>query len=179
MKKALIVAMFIVGFYSQSFSQTTTIMTHENSKEDGLASFSLYNIAFTVANLDKSINWYRDIFGFKLISRTTFSIPGGSAEVAIIEGGGIRLELLQVPNGKKLEEMFANPPHHLIPIGNKTIVFQVNDLIVASKELEEKGVVFVWREQYLTGDAMFCSMIKDIDGNKINVFQTNTTLPVR
>jgi hypothetical protein len=47
---------------------------------------------------------------------------------------------------------------------------------MATRELERKGVRFVWREQYLVGQAMFSTMIEDIDGNKINIFQTNTII---
>ncbi len=53
---------------------------------------------------------------------------------------------------------------------------KVNDVSLATKELEEKGVSFVWREQYLVNKSMFCTMIEDIDGNKINISQTNTII---
>lgn len=146
----------------------------ENAQKNGLASFSLYNIAFTVAKLTASIKWYQDVFGFTVENHNVFTLGEGSAEVAMMQGGGTRIEMLQVPDGKKIDEMFADSPMHLIPIGNKSIVFQVTDLALASKELEEKGVEFVWREIYIAGDKMLCSMIKDIDGNKINIFQTDT-----
>lgn len=140
----------------------------------GLASFSLYNIAFTVSNLNDSIKWYHDVFGFTVENHTVFTLREASPGVAIMKGGGTRIEMLQVPGGRKIEEMFADSPLHLIPVGNKSIVFQVDDLAIASQELQQKGVEFVWRELYLAGDKMLCSMIKDIDGNKINIFQSNT-----
>lgn len=148
--------------------------TQQNKK--GLASFSLYNIAFTVTDLDRSIAWYKDMFGFELISRVTFSIPAGSAETAIIKSGNLRLELLQVENAKRIEELFAEAPEHLSVIGNKAIVLQVDDVALATKELDDKGAKFVWRELYIAGDKMLCTMIEDIDGNKINIFQTNTII---
>lgn len=147
-----------------------------SKNKNGLATISLYNVAFTVADLDQSITWYKNIFGFELISRVTFSIPSGSAETAIIKSGELRLELLQVENAKRIEELFAEAPNHLIPIGNKSLVLQVNDLAAASQELEEKGVKFVWRELYIAGDKMLCTMIEDVDGNKINIFQTDTII---
>lgn len=147
--------------------------TYENG---GLASFSLYNIAFTVSSIEQSIKWYGDIFGFKVISQTTFSIPAGSADVAIIECRGLRLELLEVPNAVRIDALFAEVPLHLNVIGNKTIVLQVDDVAAATRELEEKGVTFVWREQYLAGEQMLCTMIQDVDGNKINIFQTDTII---
>lgn len=151
-------------------------MKNETYENHGLASFSLYNIAFTVSSIEKAIKWYGDIFGFKLISRSTFSIPAGSVEAAIIEHGGLRLELLEAPYAERIDALFAEAPLHLNVIGNKTIVLQVDDLAIATKELEGKGVTFVWREQYLVGKQMLCTMIQDIDGNKINIFQTDTII---
>ncbi|MBC7847683.1 MAG: VOC family protein [Flavobacterium sp.] len=151
-------------------------MKNTSQNKSGLASFSLYNIAFTVTDLDHSINWYQEIFGFDLVSRVTFAITSGSAETAIIKAGELRLELLKFPNAKRIDDLFADAPLHLIPIGNKSIVLQVDDLALASQELEQKGVTFVWREQYIAGDKMLCSMIQDNDGNKINIFQTNTII---
>lgn len=148
----------------------------QSQSRSGLASLALYNVAFTVTDLERSINWYSEILNFRLIKRSEFDIPTGRATAAILEGAGIKLELLHIPGGIKIDEMFAPAPLHLIPIGNKAIVFQVGDLKVASEELAEKGVSFVWREHYLTEGGMLCSMIEDQDGNKINIFQQNTTI---
>lgn len=154
-------------------------MKEDQTKEgatNGLASLSLYDIAFTVADIDQAVAWYTNILNFKLINRSTFDIPAGKATAAIMEGAGIRLELLHVPGGKRIEEMFAPVPMHLIPIGAKAIVFQVEDIKIASDELAAKAVPFLWRELYLADGKMLCSMIEDMDGNKINIFQRNTTV---
>ncbi|WCT13272.1 VOC family protein [Mucilaginibacter jinjuensis] len=143
---------------------------------EGLASLSLYDVAFTVSDLNKATNWYASVLNFKLVKTSAFDIPTGQATAAIMEGAGIRLELLHIPGGKRIEAMFAPVPLHLIPIGNKAIVFQVEDLKKASEELAAKGIGFVWREHYLTDGGMLCSMIEDVDGNKINIFQRNTTV---
>ncbi len=175
-KTYLLTLIIFCFMQSTTKGQLTDTGDLQNAQENGLQSLSLYNIAFTVADLDKSIKWYQDVFGFKLVSRSIFSVPAGNAEAAILERAGLHLELVHVPGGKRIEDMFAEVPKHLIPIGNKFIVFQVNDVILATKELEKKGVTFVWREQYLVNQSMFCTMIQDIDGNKINIFQTNTII---
>jgi hypothetical protein len=43
--------------------------------------------------------------------------------------------------------LFAEPPEHLRPRGNKFLVFTVEDLDRASDELESKGVRIIWRER--------------------------------
>ena len=151
-------------------------MENTNQSETGLKSFSLYNIAFTVANLEASLEWYKDVFGFQLVSKSRFQIPQGGVDAAIIEAGGFKLELLTVPNAQRIEELFLELPFHLNTIGNKNIVFQVENIAVATEELAAKGVKFVYREQYLVEGAMLSTMIEDIDGNKINIFQTNTLI---
>jgi len=148
----------------------------KEQKLDGLASLALYDIAFTVSDLDRAIDWYANMLNFRLVNKSTFEIPTGKATAAILQGAGIRLELLHIPGGKKIEEMFAPAPLHLIPIGNKAIVFQVENIKIASDELAAKGLQFVWREIYLTQGGMLCSMIEDMDANKINIFQRNTTV---
>lgn len=62
----------------------------------------------------------------------------------------------------------------LTVIGTKALVFHVKNLKAASDELEQKGVVFLWRERYLAEDSLLCSMILDPDGNRINIFQSDT-----
>lgn len=154
-------------------------MTQTQSKEAssaGLASLGLYDIAFTVSDIDASIDWYSKILNFTLVKRSTFDIPEGRATAVIMAGAGIKLELLYIPGGKKIDAMFAPVPAHLIPIGNKAIVFQVEDIKIASAELADKGISFIWRERYLTDGGMLSTMIEDMDGNKINIFQKNTTV---
>ncbi|SEW38821.1 Catechol 2,3-dioxygenase [Chitinophaga sp. YR573] len=142
---------------------------------NGLASLSLYNVAFTVTDLEASIDWYCKILNFKLVSKTEWSVGSETAKVAIIDGAGMFLELLQFPVQHRIDDLLSPMPDHLI--GTKAIVFQVEDLALATKTLEDKGVQFVWKNQYLAGDSMLSTMITDIDGNKINIFQADTTIP--
>lgn len=138
---------------------------------NGLQSLSLHNLAFTVSDLEKTIQWYGDILGFKVLSRVSF--PAINAQVAFLQNADVRLEVLQASGGFRLAEMFADAPAHLLPIGNKVLVLQVNDLHTATLELEEKGVTFAWKEVDLTGEGVFSTMIRDSDGNFINFFQRN------
>jgi catechol 2,3-dioxygenase-like lactoylglutathione lyase family enzyme len=138
-------------------------------RPNGLQSLSLHNLAFTVSDLEQTIQWYGDILGFKVLNRVTF--PAIGAQVAFLQHADVRLEVLQAPGGFRINEMFADAPAHLLPIGNKVLVLQVNDLHTATQELEEKGVTFAWKEVDLTGDGTFSTMIRDSDGNFINIFQ--------
>ncbi|GAB3220520.1 VOC family protein [Spirosoma arcticum] len=138
--------------------------------ENGLQSLGLHNLAFTVSDVEKAIQWYGDILGFQVLRREIFTALG-DAEIAFLQKSNIRLEILRVRDGFRIKELFADAPAHLLPIGNKSLVLQVNDLHDATIELEAKGVTFVWKEMNLTGDGMPSTMIRDMDGNFINIFQ--------
>jgi catechol 2,3-dioxygenase-like lactoylglutathione lyase family enzyme len=137
----------------------------------GLASLALHNVATVVSDLEAAIAWYERVLGFRYTTRT--EIAGGAGEVAFLSGAGVQLELLAsgLPEPPvRLEPLFAEPPRHLLPIANKFLVFEVDDLARASAELAELAVTFVWREKELAPGFM-ASAIRDVDGNLVNILQ--------
>lgn len=129
------------------------------------------NIAISVADIDASAGWYRDVLGFDLVSRTYFAPV--SAEVAFLARDDIRLELLQVDGASRAERLYNAPPDHLKTLGIKAIVFNVADLGVFSNALAEAGVTIVWREQVLNDEGLTSTLIRDLDDNLINIFGRN------
>jgi catechol 2,3-dioxygenase-like lactoylglutathione lyase family enzyme len=142
----------------------------DTNSANGLQSLSLHNLAFTVSDVEKAIQWYRDTLGFEVLRREIFTALG-DAEIAFLQKSDIRLEMLRVKDGFRIKELFAEAPAHLLPIGNKSLVLQVSDLHAATLGLEAKSVTFVWKEMNLTEDGMPSTMIRDMDGNFINIFQ--------
>ncbi|MEO5891468.1 MAG: VOC family protein [Ferruginibacter sp.] len=148
-------------------------MKEDSTATKGLQSITIYGFAFTVKDLDHSVKWYQDILGFNKESQEIFDINGKKAKIAFMELAAIKLELMQIDGGYRIEAIFADPPDHLLPIGNKTLVLQVPDLHLATRELEEKKVKFEWKEMDLSGNGIRNTMIRDIDGNFISIFQKN------
>lgn len=142
-----------------------------NHQTNGLQSLVLSNLALTVKNLDDSIEWYGNVFGFQVKRREVFTAIG--AEVAFLQFADILLEMLEIKGQLIIPELFAKPPAHLLPVGNKILVLKVNDLVLATRELEEKEVVFEWKNMNLTEHGLPSTMIRDLDGNFINIFQTD------
>jgi len=130
--------------------------------------FTVFGFAISVSNLENSIKWYHEILGFNLLERTDFSAI--NAKGAFMEGAGIRIELLESGNGFRLEQMFANPPEHIRPVGNKAMILYVDDLSKTSEDLANKGVNFAFRELELNEDGLKSSVIRDVDGNFISIF---------
>lgn len=131
-------------------------------------SYSLHNVTISVSDLEASITWWNRVFGLKLLAKSRFDAIG--ADVAFLEGPGFRLELLQPADGIRLPELTAEPPAHVRPIGNKALVFRVEDLRSVTQTFHELGVTTVW-EQMDLGDGSISTAIRDNDGNLINVFQ--------
>jgi hypothetical protein len=103
-----------------------------------------------------------------LLKKLDFSAV--NAKGAFMEGMGIRLELLQSDDAIRIEELFAIPPAHLRPIGNKALIIYVDNLHEATNWLEEKGVSFAFKEMPLNDEGLTSTVIKDPDGNFISIF---------
>ncbi|MFF9391383.1 VOC family protein [Streptomyces griseoluteus] len=130
--------------------------------------FTLHNVTISVSDLDASIDWWSRVFGLKVLAKSRFEAIG--ADVAFLEGPGFHLELLQPADGFRIPELTAEPPAHVRPIGNKALVFRVEDLESVTQTFRDLGVTTVW-EQMDLGDGSVSTAIRDNDGNLINVFQ--------
>ena len=133
---------------------------------------SLHNITTTVSDLDAAVRWWEQVFAMHETARSRFDAI--DADVAYVEGHGFRLELLQPATGYRVPDMFLDPPEHIRPIGNKALVFRVDDLAAATSRFQELGVTLVW-EQLDLGDGSVSTAIRDNDGNFINVFQSGAS----
>jgi catechol 2,3-dioxygenase-like lactoylglutathione lyase family enzyme len=134
----------------------------------GLESLTFACTAIAVIDLDRAIDWYGSILGFTTLAR----IPIEGATVALLEGAGTQLEFLQrnEPSVSTEPSLFADPPDHLLPAGNKFLVFRVDDLVLASDQLEQKGVPIIWREKTLA-PGIVSTAIRDFDGNFVHIVQ--------
>lgn len=144
--------------------------------ETGLKSLKIHNIAFVVSNIDKSVDWYTTVLGFKLLAEETIPSKKGILKMAFLESAGIKLEILQNSEHRYVEALEQDARTDAAPsvIGSKAIVFKVENLQSATQELVQKGVDFLWKERYLAEDRLLSTMILDPDGNRINIFQSNT-----
>ncbi len=133
---------------------------------------SLHNITITVSDLDAAVRWWDRVFGLRETARSRFEAI--DADVAYVEGHGFRLELLQPANGYRVPDMFLDPPEHIRAIGNKALVFRVDDLAGVTGRFRDLGVTIVW-EQLDLGDGSVSTAIRDTDGNFINVFQSGAS----
>jgi catechol 2,3-dioxygenase-like lactoylglutathione lyase family enzyme len=103
--------------------------------------------SFTVSDVERSVAFYRDLLGFKLLSLAERSpefaelatgIPGAHLKTAYLEApGGHRLELIQYlrPPGIKLDTRTLN-------VGSAHLALEVDDLRRVYREFKGQGVRF-------------------------------------
>ena len=107
---------------------------------------SVNHTSFTVSDVERSVSFYRDLLGLKLISlaerdpafaEKVTGIPGAHLKTAYLQAPGHKLELIQylTPPGKKLDTRTHN-------VGSAHLAFDVDDLPRLYAELKAKGVPF-------------------------------------
>lgn len=133
------------------------------------------NVAVSVTDLTKSLEWYQRVFGFEVVYRTFSTVV--DAELVIIERGAARIELLAQRGAREHPDAPIVPGPHLQTSGLKAIVFRTDDLEGITAYLETCSVQFEWKIQTLSADGLRSTMVRDPDGVLINVLDYPTTSP--
>lgn len=108
---------------------------------------SVNHTSFTVSDLDRSIQFYTEALGMRLLSISerdvAFSeqvtgIPGAHLRIAYVEAAGYRIELIQylAPPGEKIDTRTCN-------VGSAHIAFNVDNLQRMVDEMSATGVKFI------------------------------------
>jgi catechol 2,3-dioxygenase-like lactoylglutathione lyase family enzyme len=134
----------------------------------GLDSLAFACTVIVVADLDRSVQWYQSVLGFTEQARVRID----GANVVLLAGAGTQLELIEGdgPTVSTEPSLCADPPHHLLPRGNKFLAFAVEDLARATDQLRDKGVPIIWRDKQLA-PGIRSTAIRDVEDNFIHIIQ--------
>ena len=97
-----------------------------------------HHVAISVADIDKSIAFWRDNFGFELDFRD--EIPAIKAKLAFMVRDGFRLEFFQIEGSAPVPEERLKPNTDLRTQGTKHVCFCVDDVQDALEKLHARGV---------------------------------------
>jgi glyoxylase I family protein len=140
------------------------------------------HFAYSCADADRSIAFYRDNLGMELVAdrvvpgggyvEAVTGIAGARVRIVHLQGYGFNLELLEYeePRG----ETRAREPNHA---GSAHMAFVVDDCDAVCAELAAKGVPVrsaEGRPQTVTGgpnDGGKCVYLEDPDGNPVELVQ--------
>lgn len=129
--------------------------------------YHVHTVAISVANLEKSMEWYNENLGFQLMQRRDF--PESQIFTAILGGVGFQLELIQNSGSKPISQFLDDPAQPTLIQGFKKVVIQTQQLSQLCDALEQSDVTFVYPGiQETPGVWGKWIMIEDLDGN---VFQ--------
>lgn len=120
--------------------------------------------ALSVPNLDSTVAWYTRNFGMRVVARP----PAGNTRVALLEGGGLSVEVIQHPNARPSPAGAQADPvltHGIMKVGMLVTNF---DSTVAA--LRTHGVAFAYGPFPATPAQRANVIIRDHDGNLIQLF---------
>jgi catechol 2,3-dioxygenase-like lactoylglutathione lyase family enzyme len=126
--------------------------------------YQVHTVAISVADLEQSLEWYKEHLGFKLIQRRDF--PENQMFTVILGGVGFQLELIQKTASKPITQFLDDPSQPTLLQGFKKVVIKVQEVPTLYAALKQNGVNFVYPDLQVTpGIWGKWFMIEDPDGN--------------
>ena len=125
--------------------------------------------AFIVEDLDTSIVWYSDTWGFKIVDKKSF--PNMGFKQANLELADIRIELIELESALDPSEVIPNYDAKTKLMGIFKFGLLLPDFDVWIKHLQDLGVIFHGGivDDQLRGKKM--TIVLDPDGNRIQLFE--------
>jgi catechol 2,3-dioxygenase-like lactoylglutathione lyase family enzyme len=99
-----------------------------------------HHIGISVANLDRSLDWYGKHFGFKERSRTVLD---SGLKIVYISNGSFEIEVFEQPDSQALPEVDREVGSSFAVQGYKHFAFEVEDVDSYWTQLVEKGLTQV------------------------------------
>jgi methylmalonyl-CoA/ethylmalonyl-CoA epimerase len=117
--------------------------------------------------MDESIEWYKNMLGFELISDKYFAqLP---ARIAFLKNGDFCIELFEVEGASPLPEDRRTPNLDIRTHGNKHVAYGVENLNQLMGDMKSKGVDVAMDIFPMEGDLV--AFVRDNTGNLIELIQ--------
>lgn len=125
------------------------------------------HVGISVQDIDKSLQWYREMLGFELLSDTY--MPPLKSRVVFIGNGAFEIELFQHDETIPIPQERLMPNSDIQTQGTKHVCFSHPDVAGLLAQLKEKGVDIVMGPQVIEGTVM--GFIHDNNGTLIEFIQ--------
>ncbi len=144
------------------------LMAEEQKNKTGF-DLSFHHVGISVANLDESIAWYKEMLGFEEVMRMEQGETIKQMKIGHIKRGNCYIELFQVAGAKPLPEYRRDPNTDLGVHGLAHFGLQVNSVQAALEELRSKGVEVAMEPIDTPGVAFV--FIRDNSGNAFELIE--------
>lgn len=141
---------------------------------------SIYHVGFTVSDIERSIEFYREVLGMTLYRRQQGTAPY-LATITGFEGVCLEVALLKAPDGGGMLELLQYASHPAPATdratnrpGNAHLCFKVSDIHAACDELRRKGVHLISEPVEITAGVhtgAYGVYLRDPDGFTVELFQ--------
>ena len=125
----------------------------------------IHHVAISVKNLEETINFYKEYFGFEEINR--FTKPNWTGKSAIIKLKEMQIEAFQFEDHKQNKDDMNDKKI----IGIKHIAIQVKSVQKKYEELKSKGLD-IDKPKKGTTCKMYC-FLKDPNGIPLELYEAN------
>lgn len=139
-------------------------------------------IAISVSNIEKSTNWYTEKLGFN-IEKGIQNYPDYDLKLAFLSQGKFRIELMEMKDAISSNEVLSRNEAYVggvfklgfITSNIESLYNQLNqmadvDFVTEIGEVPKNNLPINWPTKYF--------LIKDLDGNLIQFFDSGTTLNI-
>ncbi len=128
--------------------------------------FSIDHVGISVGNLERTIDFYSKIFGFKC--EKIIDLPVRKMRVALLQRQGFTIEALETAGALPLPEDRRIPETDLKTIGVKHFAIRVKDIAIAADYLRKNSVEFL-SEPTVGVRGLKRFFVKDPDGIAIEI----------
>ena len=132
------------------------------------ATFAPHSVNLSVSDLDSSIAWYRDVFGFQEFYRNSY--PEMQLEIAFLKQGEFEIELIKF-GGSVAGTQCPDAPRHTAVRGITHVALRVPSLEKAISDLAAHGVKPVWGIKVFPELKMSVVFFRDPDGNQLKLVE--------
>lgn len=132
----------------------------------------LGHVAMSVSDLDKSIDFYKRVFGFECIKR--FYIEALKAEACFLKKGDSTLELFNFKDFKPLPDYRKSLVTELKTLGVKHFAFKIKNIEEVYRYFKDTGIEFA-TEMRMGGSGLRYFFMKDPDNILIEVIEDEET----
>ena len=115
-------------------------MATNDKQPDSASGFTLDHVGVSVSNLNRSIEFYKQNFGFTL--ERLIEVPQRNSKVALLKKAGFTIEMFQFADALPLPDYRKTTESDVKTIGVKHFCMRVNDIDSASDFLKRNGVEF-------------------------------------
>ena len=123
---------------------------------------SLDHIAITVQDMDRAVDFYRDVLGFEVLGQ--LMLNDDTLKLVFLQAGSARLELFAyTEEGRRNDASDRNED-----LGFKHLAFHVNDVDAVATRLHEHGVDFTVEPTDAAGGVRL-AFFRDPDGNLLEI----------